>query len=633
MPSDSNSEKKRDSASSKKKKKKLEQERTTATGSSLESIPEQSFIDDSESRKEHGDDDNLPDSEGDSDDDKDYSLNDIMKHMKKMERHLTHEIARVDSRVDSLTDINRNLNASGAFDTPIKLHKKKRHKSKDDRKGSLMASVARSTLKQDWRTLAKADKSDIHDDSDDSSQGSTPKSSKSSNKKSYRDRGGGGDDSGSSDTSSSESSESDPDSDERANPRAPLGKLFRNLDLSEKIAAKTVVNVTRVEKECNVKIEKFNLSTVCRAMKKIMEFQERENTVVNMAKVLSPSVKQHLRINNSVKTGDLTEMSMSTLFSVLAKQTRVHSKVQFYSELKDALSHIQLIEWDKITPANHETYYFQQLNLVEDFNIVLKIMLQENKEFCPAVNDKENGLIRLFRSFHSYGYWKYLWSGMKQRYRRMEDFTDEYQDKALEQYQLSTALKEIPYHSYASKNSNKEDSYFKKKREISNSFNKNKSSSKFTYNSKQNILHNINASHYDSDDNSVDSVWKNSNPVVSNEHAHEDDYNSEDSLSIASNESKEVDDSEEDLHTSLLAFAKHGEAKTDKKDLPCLRKLMSGKCDLLDCPYGHRREVLLEGAQNMKGKLQAFMDTQGEPNKGSSKPPYKVLTKDKYSKE
>jgi hypothetical protein len=63
-----------------------------------------------------------------------------------------------------------------------------------------------------------------------------------------------------------------------------------------------------------------------------------------------------------------------------------------------------------------------------------------------------------------------------------------------------------------------------------------------------------------------------------------------------------------------------------------LRKLLSGKCDNIDCPFGHRRDVLVKGATDMKGKLSAFLSAQGTSNSETNKAPYKILTKDKYSK-
>ena len=628
--STSDSGRKRDSlrSTSKKSKKKAEQERT-AGNSGLHSISEGTKeLDTDSDGNPRTRDVNDEDSGDDGSTQQEVTMSDMMSYMQDMHVSLTDTISAISKRVDNL-EVTRNLSNTGAFSTPRPKRKKgDKHKKERRTSMSLMDSVVRSSAKMNWRTIQK-DNEDFADKKKDNSPDFDPDPDES-------------DDENSSNDSSSSKSNSDIDNDDaydilndsstNGKFKSPLGHLFKNLDASQKSASRTVVNVTRVEKECNVRINDFALNNVCRAMKSIIEFQERENTEVKMTKVLSTSCKKHLRIKYNVLTGDLLDMNMSTLFSIIAKETRVHSRVQFYSELKKALSHTQLMEWEKVNSNNHETFYFQQLNLAEDFMLVLRIMLQENKHECPKVNDKENGLIRLFRSFHSYEYWKYIWCGMTQHYSRMQDFIDEYLDKAMQQYQLSQALKEIPY-KQSTKATDKEKAYYDKKRDISRSFNSrnNNANSKFVNN--HNRLHNINGN--SSSDDSVDDTWHNANPVVSDKQTseHSDDCDSgEDSISIASNDTKEDIDKELTEDQNLAAFNDHNKPKLDRKELACLRKLLSGKCDNLDCPYGHRRDILVKGATEMKAKCNAFLSSQGTSNSENNKPPYKILTKDKYSK-
>ena len=137
---------------------------------------------------------------------------------------------------------------------------------------------------------------------------------------------------------------------------------------------------------------------------------------------------------------------------------------------------------------------------------------------------------------------------------------------------------------------------------------------------------NINAGDGHSTDDSEESTWKNA-PPNSNRPTLEDvdsGSESENSLSVASNEGAADDD---DMLDGVLAAFNDHQVKVDKKELPCLRKLMSGKCEMDACPYGHKREVLLKGAQNMKTKLTAFENAQG------SAAPFKVLSKEKYGKK
>jgi hypothetical protein len=591
-------------SSTKKKKTKTKQERS-ATQSALTSINEDNDdVQDGTQEEEQKKESDQEDSDG-----PEPTMKDVVGYLQRLEEGHQIHLELINERLSNLEVPQKLTDRDGYASTPTNTKSYFRERVTVGDTG-LLASAQRSTVKQDWRKDMLIEKkkqvqkkrvqkskqaSDPPDDSDTPSDGSGDPSSESSD--SHSSQGNGRD-------------------------RQYKGALFRNLDATERQASKTIVSVTRVEKECKVYIQDFTLAKVCKAMKDIIEFQERESTVVKMSKVLSASCKKHLRIKHNIKSNDLASMSMSNLFACIAKETRVHSKVQFYNELKAALAHLNIMDWEKVTPSNHEAYYFQQLNLIEEFMLVLRIMLEENKEFCPMINDKENGLIRLFRGFHTYSYWKYIWGGMHQRYRTMQEFIDEYTESAMQQYQLSQVMKQIPY-TTASKSSDKDKQYYDKKREVSKSLNR---SNPYHRDKPSHSVNNINAGSGNSTDDSEESTWKNA-PPNSNRPTLEDvdsGSESENSLSVASNEGAADDD---DMLDGVLAAFNDHQVKVDKKELPCLRKLMSGKCEMDACPYGHKREVLLKGAQNMKTKLTAFENAQG------SAAPFKVLSKEKYGKK
>jgi hypothetical protein len=352
-----------------------------------------------------------------------------------------------------------------------------------------------------------------------------------------------------------------------------------------------------------------------------------------MTRVLSTQCKNHLRISYNVTTEDLINMKLSVLFNIMAQETKVLNKIQFHRELKESLSHIKMMSQENLGPDTHEAFYFQQLTLAEDFMMLLRLMLVENKKHCPKISNKDLGLIKLFSSFHPRGYWEHIWNAMKQTgYRTMMDFMEEYEELAMQHYKLSTAFKELPYNVNVKKqSSDKEKRYYDFKRETTKNLNRNSSyphKDKPKYNSFNNINHEEGYSSEDETDEK--SCWVNApaETVASQQANQEIDNNSDDSLSQASNET-EPDEDEDMLKESLMAFADHNVSK-DKKDLACLRKIMSGKCEREDCPYGHRREVLLQGAATMSAKLKAFQDSQKGNAPGNTGPPFKVLQKDKY---
>jgi len=555
----------------------------------------------------------------------------------------------VTNALGAITNATSSVQSNLDKDRYGKQHKKEKKRRKE-RTNSVAQSVADSAVKKDWKELqsyyssgdssSSSSSSDSSSDSDsDSSQWWRQEKAKAKKKKKKKKKKSSkkkkishdtDDEQEEKDQSGGESDDSGKESSSKKKGTFNSNRLFRSLEDTERHAAQTVIHVTRQEKECPVRISDFSISNLCKAMKNIIQFQEKEDTKVKMTKVLSESCKRHLEIKYKVMKSDLIDMSLSTIFTIMARETVVHSKGQFYEAMKKALSHITLMEWNKLNASTHETFYFQQLALVEEFMMIFRIMLTENKRHCPKIHDKEGGLIKLFKSFHNYEYWKQIWGDMKQKYNNMAEFMEEYQDKAMQAYHLSIAFKELPYKSRETDkplDKDRDRQYYDKKREISKNLNRNN-----TYphrdKSNNNSFNHINQdTGYDSED-PYDPTWVNANPEQASELEEDQKQDlDEDSLSEASNEDREVNDEIMELH--LAAFGEHNVVNKDKKDLPCLRKLMAGKCEREECPFGHKREVLQKGAIDMAAKLKAFTESQGSNNTSA---PFKVLQKEKYGK-
>ena len=58
------------------------------------------------------------------------------------------------------------------------------------------------------------------------------------------------------------------------------------------------------------------------------------------------------------------------------------------------------MNWFKVSAINHEVFYFQQLKLIDNFKRMLQIMLGCNREWCPRIDDREYGLVRLFKTLN-----------------------------------------------------------------------------------------------------------------------------------------------------------------------------------------------------------------------------------------
>ena len=179
----------------------------------------------------------------------------------------------------------------------------------------------------------------------------------------------------------------------------------------------------RREKECHITIDKFQLSKVAKAIRDILNFQEEEETTVRIQKVLSRNLKEHLRLFYNITHADLAMMDMADLFQIIARETRVYSTVAFYNELKESLAQVRIMDWSKVSAIIHEVFYFQQLKLIDNFKCMPQIMLECNRKCCPRIDDKEYGLIRLFKTLNDPTYVCYAFGCMgRLKFDTMGDF-------------------------------------------------------------------------------------------------------------------------------------------------------------------------------------------------------------------
>jgi len=407
----------------------------------------------------------------------------------------------------------------------------------------------------------------------------------------------------------------------------PKEHLFRDLKESGALAANRVVQVTRLEKECHVRINDFALSTVAKAMRDIADFQEEEDTVVRMSKVLSRGLKEHLRVKYNVTGPNLQNMDMDDLFSLIAHETQIHSLIGFYKALKDALSKTRIMEWKYVSPVNHEKFYFQQLRLVSEFSRLLKILLVKNKAHCPHVSMKKHGLIRLFMNVNDPIYVEYCCAGLsKVTYKTMDEFFEEYTDIILNHYELSLATRELPYqHNVQQEEKQKE--YFKRRKELGSSQQLSKREP-----SKEISTHNLSHIVKDgTDSGEEETVWKDAQPVYDLRDCG-DDSGSEDSISISSNNDNttvESLDPFDQVIQELYGIGDTGDRPpVDRKTFACLRKLMTGKCESAKCEYGHKAEVLDKGAREIRDKLNIHL--QGSKPADRANPAYTVLQREKF---
>ena len=158
---------------------------------------------------------------------------------------------------------------------------------------------------------------------------------------------------------------------------------------------------------------------------------------------------------------------MADPFQIIARETRVYSTVAFYNELKDSLAHVRIMDWSKVSAINHEVFYFQQLRMIDNFKRMLQIMLESNRKWCPRIDDKEYGLVRLFKTLNDPEYVRYVFGCMSTlQFDTMNDFFEEYLAVILDHYQVSLVTRELPYEQNQEPKERLKD-YYEKKRQLS----------------------------------------------------------------------------------------------------------------------------------------------------------------------
>ena len=243
-------------------------------------------------------------------------------------------------------------------------------------------------------------------------------------------------------------------------------RLFKDIHDSENTPKNQVMYVRNV-KECSVKIHEFRLSKVSKAIKDIIDYQQEEDTKVKVIKVLSPQMRQHLATMYQVTSTDLGQMGLDQLFGIIAQETQVNSIIQFYTELKEALSHINYVSYTHSDIHQFNKFYYQQLMVIDEFKRSLKIMLVSNLKHCPPVNDKEWGLIRLFKSLGGYGWYiRNRFAGQNlNHFQTMDEFFEEYKAKLVDDFAIVKLTKGFEDKDTRS-STDRERKYFSRKNEI-----------------------------------------------------------------------------------------------------------------------------------------------------------------------
>jgi hypothetical protein len=165
---------------------------------------------------------------------------------------------------------------------------------------------------------------------------------------------------------------------------------------------------------------------------------EVEQQRVSVTRLLSQDFKSHLKLKYGLTSNEFNTMTMAELFPFLAAETVVMNSAHFYEELEYSLKGNIVKPFAGVNPLNHQEFYYSQLNFIANFKVLLSIMLTANSEHVPNADNREGGLIRLFRDNTDTSYCNKVIASIKNRkWSNMGKFFAKYQAACLEHFQLS----------------------------------------------------------------------------------------------------------------------------------------------------------------------------------------------------
>ena len=232
---------------------------------------------------------------------------------------------------------------------------------------------------------------------------------------------------------------------DKGNERSYLHKRLQHSYLEDTDNQGQIVKF-EMAKRCPAKIDRLSLLSSTHAIQAIIDYQEEEEVQVRIQKVLSRPAKEHLRLAYGFTNQHISKMKTEDLLKIIAYETRVNSMEAFYEELNSAITVKIQPPWKQVNPVNHQEFYYQQLKFISQFRSMLGIMLDQNSQYCPLVDDKPFGLITLFKYKNDMDYMRFAAASMKTRkFATMTEYLNAFGEVVLKDYEKSRIAKDLPY--------------------------------------------------------------------------------------------------------------------------------------------------------------------------------------------
>ena len=199
----------------------------------------------------------------------------------------------------------------------------------------------------------------------------------------------------------------------------------------------------------HIYLKSFDLLEYVRFVDKWFNYKSRYSIKLPINELISSNVKNILMLHNGLTETQFHHLTPSEFCTLMAKETTVNSKAQFYDTLKEAIAKTKPMIWKTILPCNHEYYYQGILTRQKIFKDMFSILMDNNSKYCPPVSGKSNGLAHLFLSMFDREYTtavlRELPAITDANYSCIGDFLQAFCDLSKDWYDQSRIVKLIPY--------------------------------------------------------------------------------------------------------------------------------------------------------------------------------------------
>ena len=226
--------------------------------------------------------------------------------------------------------------------------------------------------------------------------------------------------------------------------------FMREAESSEgmEVPKHVIINVEKPSHK-HIFLDSMELSDFTKFIIQWFEYEQINGIKLEPAQIVSRRVRNLLMFNNSLTDKMFVKLSAQKFCELMAKETKVLSKVEFIETLRYALRYFKPLDWKSVRPNTHELFFQEILKRKSIFMRTFTIMMEANSTKCPPVGGKEFGSAQVFLELIDESYNKRVLAEIPRvtdtNYGNVEEFLDTYVSKASEHYEASKNIRLVPY--------------------------------------------------------------------------------------------------------------------------------------------------------------------------------------------